>query len=135
MSTAFRISLDGAQQVPSVVTTASGLGTAIFDSATSSIGVNINVQGLDWGPLLGLSPQTLSTAADDMLKEAGAERFLEVVEGGDYFGLLAYLPPDREPFDSALQEIRTAIGKSRRCATILAELGGAISRENSTRAA
>ena len=61
---------------------------------------------------------TLSTAADKMLKQDGAERFLEVVEGGDYFGLLAYLPPDREPFDSALQEIRTAIGKSRRCATM-----------------
>ena len=61
---------------------------------------------------------TLSTAADKMLKQDGAERFLEVIEGGDYFGLLAYLPPDREPFDSALQEIRTAIGKSRRCATM-----------------
>jgi serralysin len=47
-----------------VVTTATGLGTAIFDSATSRIGVTINVQGLDWGPLFGLSPQTLSTADD-----------------------------------------------------------------------
>jgi glucose-6-phosphate isomerase len=61
---------------------------------------------------------TPSAAAAEMLNEGGAERFLEVIEGGDYFGLLAYLPPDREPFDSTLQEIRTAIGKSRRCATM-----------------
>ena len=61
---------------------------------------------------------TLSTAAEEMLKEDGAERFLEVIEGGDYFGLLAYLPPDREPFESALQEIRNTVGKRRRCATM-----------------
>ena len=53
-----------------------------------------------------------------MLNEDGAERFLEVIEGGDYFGLLAYLPPDREPFESALQGIRTAVGTSSRCATM-----------------
>jgi len=61
---------------------------------------------------------TLSTAAERMLNQGGAERFLEVIEGGDYFGLLAYLPPDREPFESALQDIRTAVGKRRRCATM-----------------
>jgi glucose-6-phosphate isomerase/transaldolase/glucose-6-phosphate isomerase len=61
---------------------------------------------------------TLSTAAEGMLNEGGAERFLEVIEGGDYFALLVYLPPDREPFESALQGIRTAVGKTRRCATM-----------------
>src|SRR5262245_25963606 len=64
MSTAFRISLDGAQQVPSVSTMASGLGTAIFDSAFTSMSIAINVQGLDWGPLLGQAPQTPGTADD-----------------------------------------------------------------------
>ena len=65
MSTAFRISLDGAQHVPNVVTTASGLGTAIFDSATtSSLGMVINLQGLDWGPLLSQAPQTPTTSDD-----------------------------------------------------------------------
>src|SRR5262245_13119408 len=64
MSTAFRISLDGAQQVPGVVTTASGLGTAIFDSATTSMSIAIDVQGLDWGPLLGQPSQTPGTADD-----------------------------------------------------------------------
>ena len=61
---------------------------------------------------------TLSTAAKELLNEERPERFLEVIEGGDYFGLLVYLPPDREPFESALQEIRTAVGKRRRCATM-----------------
>jgi Ca2+-binding RTX toxin-like protein len=64
MSTAFRISLDGAQQVPVVMSTASGLGTAIFDSATSSMSITVNVQGLDWGPLLSQASQTMTTADD-----------------------------------------------------------------------
>src|SRR5262245_9192708 len=64
MSTAFRISLDGAQQVPSVSTMASGLGTVIFDSAFTSMSIAIDVQGLDWGPLLGQAPQTPGTADD-----------------------------------------------------------------------
>jgi type VI protein secretion system component Hcp/Ca2+-binding RTX toxin-like protein len=59
-SMAFRIALDGAQQVPAVVSGASGLGTAIFDGATSSMSITINVQGIDWAPLLGQAPQTAS---------------------------------------------------------------------------
>jgi hypothetical protein len=64
MSTAFRISLDGAQQVPGVVTAVSGLGTAVFDTATSSLSITINIQGLDWGPFLGQPSQTPGTADD-----------------------------------------------------------------------
>jgi trimeric autotransporter adhesin len=64
MSRAYRISLNGAQQVPGVVTIASGLGTAIFDSVTSSMSIVINIQGLDWGPLLGQASQTPDTADD-----------------------------------------------------------------------
>jgi glucose-6-phosphate isomerase len=61
---------------------------------------------------------TLSAAAEGALDEDSAEHFLQVIGGGDYFGLLAYLPPDREPFDSVLQGIRTRVGKSGRCATM-----------------
>jgi Ca2+-binding RTX toxin-like protein len=64
MSTAFRISLDGAQVVPSVSTTASGLGTAVFGSASTSMSIALDVQGLDWGLLLGQAPQTPGTADD-----------------------------------------------------------------------
>ena len=64
MSRAYRISLNGAQQVPGVVTMASGLGTAIFDSASASMSIFISIQGLDWGPLLGQASQTPGTADD-----------------------------------------------------------------------
>ena len=59
-STAFRIALDGTQEVPAVISGATGLGTAIFDGATSSMSITINVQGLDWGPLLGQASQSAS---------------------------------------------------------------------------
>jgi type VI protein secretion system component Hcp/Ca2+-binding RTX toxin-like protein len=59
-STAFRIALDGAQQVPAVISGATGLGTAIFDGVTSSMSITINVQSLDWAPLLGQASQTPS---------------------------------------------------------------------------
>jgi hypothetical protein len=61
---------------------------------------------------------TLSAAAEQALHGADAERFLRVLHDGDYFALLAYLPPDREPFDSALQDIRAAVGKASGCATM-----------------
>ena len=61
---------------------------------------------------------TLSTAAEQELDGAGPENFLRVLRAGDYLGLLAYLPPDREPFDSALRGIRTAVGKASGCATM-----------------
>ena len=64
MSTAFRISLDGAQQVPVVMSSATGLGVAIFDSATTSLSVTVNVKGLDWGPLLGQPSETPSLLDD-----------------------------------------------------------------------
>ena len=64
VATAFRISLDGAQQVPAVMSTASGLGTAIFSSANTSMTIRVNVRGLDWGPLLMQPPETPSTLDD-----------------------------------------------------------------------
>ena len=59
---------------------------------------------------IGGARLTLSTAADEELDDDSVEHFLNVVHEGDYCGLLAYLPPDREPFDSALQEIRSSVG-------------------------
>ena len=61
---------------------------------------------------------TLSAAAQQQLRGAGAEQFLRLLAAGDYFGLLAYLPPDRDPFDGALQDIRTAVGMASGCATM-----------------
>src|SRR5262245_32213987 len=65
MSTAFRISLDGAQQVPVVMSSATGLGAAIFDSTTTSMSITVNVKGLDWGPLL-MQPSETPSVLDDI---------------------------------------------------------------------
>jgi glucose-6-phosphate isomerase len=62
---------------------------------------------------------TLSTAAEQELQGAGPEDFLGVLRPADYFGLLPYLPPDRDPFDSVLQEMRANIGAASGCATAL----------------
>ena len=59
---------------------------------------------------------TLSDAAEKQLRRA--DQFLRLLGAGDYFGLLAYLPPDRDPFDGALQDIRTSVGKASGCATM-----------------
>jgi hypothetical protein len=61
---------------------------------------------------------TLSSAAEQELPGHDAEGFLRVLHTGDYLGLLAYLPPDREPFESAFQSIRAAIGSASGCATM-----------------
>src|SRR5262245_42373898 len=68
MSTAFRITMTGAEQVPAVMTTATGLGVAIFNSTTTSLSFTINMSGVDWGPILGLTPQTAGTG-DDVVGE------------------------------------------------------------------
>src|SRR5262249_27118306 len=66
MSTAFRISLDGTQQVPMVNSTKSGLGIAIFDSTTSSMSISVNFKGFDWGALLGQTAETPGSNLDDV---------------------------------------------------------------------
>jgi glucose-6-phosphate isomerase len=51
----------------------------------------------------------LSGAAARELPGAGADHFLGLLRGGDYFALLAYLPPDREPFDEVLYGMRGSL--------------------------
>ena len=61
---------------------------------------------------------TLSQSAQDHLAGAPAEAFLRVLQAGDYFGLLAYLPPEDPVFDGPLREFRAAVGSAARCATM-----------------
>ena len=49
---------------------------------------------------------TLSAAAERELRGAGVEHFLSLLRSADYFALLAYLPPDREPFEEVLYGMR-----------------------------
>ncbi|HEX8233958.1 MAG TPA: CHRD domain-containing protein [Caulobacteraceae bacterium] len=62
MSKAFRVLLDGAQAGSG--SSASGLGTVLFNSAKVTATYKITVSGLDFGPVLGLPSQTASTADD-----------------------------------------------------------------------
>jgi hypothetical protein len=62
---------------------------------------------------------TLSAAARDDLTGASADAFLSVLRPADYFGLLAYLPPDAAPFDPPLQELRNSVATRGRCASML----------------
>ena len=64
MSTVFRVILEGEQEVPPRDTTASGVGTVIFDSAEVAASYSFDVQGLDFGLAVGLPPQTPTTDDD-----------------------------------------------------------------------
>ncbi len=64
MSTVFRVILEGEQEVPPRHTTASGVGTVIFDSAAVAASYSFDVQGLDFGLAVGLPPQTPTTDDD-----------------------------------------------------------------------
>ncbi|MCA6109147.1 CHRD domain-containing protein [Bradyrhizobium cenepequi] len=64
MSTAFRVVLEGTQEVPPTGSTASGLGTVIFDSAAITASYSFQIDGLDFGPVTGGPGQTPSTDDD-----------------------------------------------------------------------
>ena len=61
---------------------------------------------------------TLSEAARAALNGAPATSFLRVIGRGDYFCLLAFLPPDDSRFDALLKEFRTRAGVRAQCATM-----------------
>lgn len=61
---------------------------------------------------------TLSAAALEHVTPAAACRFLTLAGAGDYVGVLAYFPPDQDPFDAVFQSARAAIGATRSCPTM-----------------
>jgi glucose-6-phosphate isomerase/transaldolase/glucose-6-phosphate isomerase len=61
---------------------------------------------------------TLSRAASDALAGRPADAFLELLGNGDYFGLLAYLPPNPPTFEDSLQRFRMAVANATGCATM-----------------
>jgi glucose-6-phosphate isomerase len=62
---------------------------------------------------------TLSDAARHMLNGQGPLTLLHLLRPGDYFGLLAYLPPADECFRDQLRQLRTAVAAKTGCATML----------------
>ncbi len=61
----------------------------------------------------------VSNAARDRLEDALETSFLRLLDDGDYFGLLAYLPPDRPAFGAALERFRSAVTIRTGCAAML----------------
>jgi glucose-6-phosphate isomerase len=61
---------------------------------------------------------SLSRAAEDALNGESAMAFLRLLKPGDYFGLLAYLPPDRAEYDDPLQAFREEVTARTNCATM-----------------
>jgi Ca2+-binding RTX toxin-like protein len=76
--------MDNGQEVPDTISTATGLGTVVFDSAAVTASYNITVSGLDFGEVLGLPDQT-SDPSDDVhgIHVHNADRG---VNGGVVFG-------------------------------------------------
>jgi serralysin len=64
MSVAYRAILEASQEVPPTTSTASGLGTFVFDSAAVAANYIFRVTGVDYGPATGRPPQTATTADD-----------------------------------------------------------------------
>ena len=62
---------------------------------------------------------TYSAATRAQLGSDGFERFLDQLRAGDYFALLAYLPPDDPALRPALRDIRDGVAVSRGAATML----------------
>src|SRR5215218_4107980 len=63
MSTAFRIAMDGSQ-FPPTGSTATGLGTFIYDPVAMAASYSIRIQGLDFGLASGGAAQTPTTDDD-----------------------------------------------------------------------
>ena len=64
MSTAFRVVLEGTQEVPPNDSTASGVGTVIFDSLEVAASYSFRVEGVDYGLITGGSAQTPEISDD-----------------------------------------------------------------------
>jgi hypothetical protein len=64
MANEFTLTFSGDQEVPPNGTSASGSGTVSWDDAARTATYEYTVSGVDFGPVLGLDPQTESTADD-----------------------------------------------------------------------
>jgi len=66
--------------------------------------------------VVGAQPAWLSSRAVEALGEADAPRLLSLLSPGDYFAILAYLPPDQELL-TPIDELRRIVRARTRCAT------------------
>jgi serralysin len=101
MSTAFRVVLTGDQEVTSppggTGSEASGLGTVIFDSAAVTASYSFTIEGVDFGPVTGGSPQTPAT--DDDVTRTHFHTAVAGVNGPIVFGQIDTVDPANEQDD------------------------------------
>src|SRR3712207_5450172 len=64
MADGFTLVFTGDQEVPPNGSAASGAGTVAWDGAARTAAYEYTVEGVDFGPVLGLGPQTETTADD-----------------------------------------------------------------------
>ena len=97
MSTAFRVVLEGAQENPPSASTASGLGTVIFDSTEVAADYSFRIQGLDFGLATGGPAQTPDTADD-----ATRSHFHNAVGFANGPIVFGQIDPEHDPEDVAV---------------------------------
>lgn len=90
MANIFSLTLEGAQEAPTpVTTTASGTGTVVWDETNNTAAYVVTVTGLDFGDVLGIDPQTPSP--DDDVTNMHVHNEVRGQAGGVVFGQIA--PP------------------------------------------
>ena len=62
---------------------------------------------------------TLSSVAEQSLAGEAGTAFLRLIRPHDYFGVLAYLPPEDKRLAPLLEDFRRRVGSAARCATTL----------------
>ncbi len=62
MADGFTLLFTGDQEVPPTGSAASGAGTVAWDGAARTAAYEYTVTGVDFGPVLGMEPQTETTA-------------------------------------------------------------------------
>jgi CHRD domain len=97
MSTAFRVVLEGDQEVPPTGSMASGFGTVIFDSTEIAASYSFRIEGVDYGPVTGLPPQTPTT-----LDDVTATHFHNEVRGVNGAVVFGQIGPAQDPDDFAI---------------------------------
>ena len=107
MSTVFRVILEGEQEVPPRATTASGVGTVIFDSAAVAASYSFDVQGLDFGPATGQTPTPDTDVTRTHFHTAAAG-----VNGPIVFGQIDTVDPRFEQDNNDLAVVLDADGSS-----------------------
>ena len=87
MANSFSVTLTGDQEVPPNSSAASGAGTVKWDGSAQTAAYEITIWGLDFGPILGLDPQTEAT--DDDVTAMHVHNAARDVNGPVVFGQIS----------------------------------------------